>query len=481
MSITKLKLVLLMFLSLSMTNINSQKKLDSKTKYKRIKKLRKKYKFTISLDTVDVALVGTTPSKWIDGKTYNYLVSDVKIIDLSDRKLKPHDAPYNMMQFSIATRDYRYDNGYFRVFDKNNKMGLIDIYGNVLIKPQFDEIGAFNKEGLAVATIGNKLNVINLQGKTQLKEPYKYIFDNKKYNWKNGREFPVVHNGKLIISKDNKKFGLLDIKTNKIVSPIKYDEIKEIYIGDYKKLGLLAKINNQVTILDKDNGKELVKPVFQYFLNYLHKNKKYLTGVTPDNKMNAIDLDTKEFVFPDEMAKKLTKIMILTSDIFAVELKNNNSKKMWGVYDIAKKNYIIKPTIQNVQYGNYVNTPYFVVFKSFKNKYRLYSLKTGKLINNDPNTDYKILKMGPKKKIFLLVWSQPDRHNSKTFCSLYSSDGKTVFSKAEMNYTHLTIKKDFFYIEEHKNCYPCIKLFTAYDFNGNLIGEKYKYLPPTKK
>ena len=48
MSITKLKLVLLMFLSLSMTNIYSQKKLDNKTKYKRIKKLRKKYKFNFS-------------------------------------------------------------------------------------------------------------------------------------------------------------------------------------------------------------------------------------------------------------------------------------------------------------------------------------------------------------------------------------------------------------------------------------------------
>lgn len=108
----------------------------------------------------------------------------------------------------------------------NGKYGLIDITGNVILEPQWDEIRSFY-EGIALAKKDDKTFVIDITGKVLFESQWDGIGD--------------FHEGIAVISKDG-KYGLID-STGKIISEPQWDDLDRNYMA-YEMPSIVRKGNN---------------------------------------------------------------------------------------------------------------------------------------------------------------------------------------------------------------------------------------------
>ena len=103
-------------------------------------------------------------------------------------------------------------------FEENSLWGLKDKKGNIVTPAVYDEIFAFNEEGIAVAQKNGQFGYLRNDGKILVACTYDEAFDslfieNRSYG---------------IIEKDSKS-GLIDIDTGKTVVPCEYDELELLW------------------------------------------------------------------------------------------------------------------------------------------------------------------------------------------------------------------------------------------------------------
>lgn len=218
---------------------------------------------------------------------------------------------------------YKFENNYaaFRTF--NNKMGLIDSLGNVIIKPNYQYID--NKKDLKnlfeAAIILNKKykrGFIDLQNK--IKIPFEY--DDLYY----------LGNRLVRVSKSNKT-GVIDTE-NKIIIPLKYD-----YIQNQNGI-LFVQTNNAIDLFDA-KGKQLTN--FKALDIDYFKNKKSI--VTLPNK-NTFIIDDQGSIILNPIKNHQFE-SVFTSDAYLI--KNTTSKKKGiinssGQYEIECKYDEISPS-----------------------------------------------------------------------------------------------------------------------------------------
>lgn len=90
------------------------------------------------------------------------------------------------------------DNHFY--FTQNNKWGVIDSAGRILIQPQYDRIGLGISEGLIRVKRGDKWGYIDISGETVL--DFKYDFA---CNFRNGKAYVIDNNEPMFISKNGEK------------------------------------------------------------------------------------------------------------------------------------------------------------------------------------------------------------------------------------------------------------------------------------
>lgn len=103
-------------------------------------------------------------------------------------------------------------------FEDNGFWGLKDRKGNVITLPVYDEIFAFNDEGIAVAQKNGKFGYLRNDGRVLIECVYEEAFD------------PLfIENRSYGTIEVDKKAGLIDIATGAIAIPCEYDELELLW------------------------------------------------------------------------------------------------------------------------------------------------------------------------------------------------------------------------------------------------------------
>lgn len=144
-------------------------------------------------------------------------------------------------------------------YEDNGKVGLIDLKGNIVIKPEYDSIeGLRNKEGELLISIDGKYGVINPKGAELLKAKYDYISGDEYYT----EESKYALSGYILGQKtsDGYRYGYMNYK-RKMLLDIQYNDIirlggigsedtdKDIIIVAQKN-GQYGLIKNKEVIID---------------------------------------------------------------------------------------------------------------------------------------------------------------------------------------------------------------------------------------
>lgn len=155
----------------------------------------------------------------------------------------------------------KFENGY-ATFKLNDKYGLVDRKGNVVIPAKYKRIKTHN-EGLAVGQFNGKLYLINKKGQE---------FDLSAYD-----DVGTISEGILSVKKDN-KWGYFDEKGREIVAP-KYMTVNEFKEG----FGRAAMENyTAYTFVDK-NGKEITNEAYPHA-------RDFKDGMARVSKLNSENL-----------------------------------------------------------------------------------------------------------------------------------------------------------------------------------------------
>ena len=122
------------------------------------------------------------------------------------------------------------------VVKRNKKRGLIDHLGNLIVKPEYDDIEDFS-EGIAIVEINNKFGAIDKEGKIVIKPQYSEMYSFQEGLAKVFTESPM-------------KAGLIDNEGKVIVEP-QFDSIKLFSEGF-----AAIEVDHKWGLIDK-NGKVL--------------------------------------------------------------------------------------------------------------------------------------------------------------------------------------------------------------------------------
>ena len=111
---------------------------------------------------------------------------------------------------------------------RNGKWGYYDSNGKLVVKHLYDQVSHY-KNNIAAVKFGNDIFMIDTNGikvnKTYNPNDKDYIFDDFDIDLGMGGEFSYPNFKKI---KENGKCGLLDVKNNKIVVPIEYENLVDI-------------------------------------------------------------------------------------------------------------------------------------------------------------------------------------------------------------------------------------------------------------
>jgi hypothetical protein len=330
---------------------------------------------------------------------------------------------------------YSFENNYavFRTF--NNKMGVIDTTGKVIIKPVFSYI--YNKKELKnLFEVGNEMNKNFKRGYIDLKGNIKIpiIYDDLFY----------VEKNLIRVTKDN-KYGVLDT-LNKMVLPTKFE-----YLSFDNDL-IIARLNSTNSLYDYTG-----KPVSNLqFINISHfKNNNAI--ITFQDKSNAIINNQGNIVL--KSIKDINFEKILDNSLFLVKNKLNSKKGILNSngkflikckYDeieqikaffIAKSNTkkgiisltdsIIKPFVYDEIYPNY--SSYIITLGSiipernnFGENYITIKHKLYGVLN--PNIKIEIIPMRYKniEELFGQYYIVQDDRNKK---GLFFKDGTKILNE----------------------------------------------------
>lgn len=216
---------------------------------------------------------------------------------------------------------YAFENNYavFRTFD--NRMGVIDTTGNVVVKPFFTSI--YIKKGLNnLFEVGKVINKKYKRGYIDLKGNIKIpiIYDNVFY----------VEKGIIRVTKDN-KFGVLDTLNNTIL-PTKFDYIS------YDNNLIITQIKGTKRLCDFQ-GKQIGDVEFKDISNFI--NDKAI--VTFQNKSTSIIDNAGNIIL--NTIKGFSFVNVLNDEKYLI--KNNlNSKK--GVIN-SKGEFMIKCKYEEIK------------------------------------------------------------------------------------------------------------------------------------
>ena len=262
-------------------------------------------------------------------------------------------------------------------YKENDKMGLINLEGDKLTKPIYEEIsGLPYKEGELLVKEEGKYGVINIKGNELIKPEYDQI-NTDNYSDENGYKNSGYIVG--IKTEEGLRYGYIDVKGKEIL-PTQYNEISRIVdIKDDNNIYLIAANNGQygmfknkaqiinneyqsITYNSSDNtltiektkkfgvanlDGQIIIPV-QY--TQIDNTGKYIYAENTDGVKNVYQKDGTEVDVDSNIA-----ILETSNENYDIKIDNTNGT----VYSIIDKNET-QITKQNYTYLEYLYDNYFI-------------------------------------------------------------------------------------------------------------------------
>ena len=222
----------------------------------------------------------------------------------------------------------------------NQKWGLIDTEGKLVVEPQYDAIGEFQPSGLAVMQRNGLVGIFDHRP-VEVIAP---LFEDAK-----------ILNKSLISVKTKGSWKVINLKGQTVLPP-GFQDVENINEEVIK-----FKINDQWGLVDKF-GNQLCAPKFGAIAPY----KKGFFKTKNNSKTGLLNAEGKE-ILPTESQQ----FEIIGENM--VLFKQNN---VWGAVDLSGK-ILLDPEFQSWK----LLTPTFIKFSVEKNTY-LYSVKNQKIIND---------------------------------------------------------------------------------------------------
>lgn len=239
---------------------------------------------------------------------------------------------------------------YFKIYE-NEKYGVIDRKGNILVEPQYDVLAIPNP---SKAVFIGSFNYDSQKGEYQtevINEKNEKILT--KYNGVKPLMFKdalaeVPYEKSVLTYQENGKYGILDLEGNKITNAI-YDEVESLL---YKEGCLLVKQNDKYGVINS-KGKKMVEIEYDSIIadGYYQDETKYqkagfIVGKKKEEgyRYGYIDANGKQLL--EEEYNEIDRITEITKDneIYLLALKNGQA----GVY--KNKKQIIKTSYEEIEY-----------------------------------------------------------------------------------------------------------------------------------
>lgn len=225
----------------------------------------------------------------------------------------------NNAQQNVNTSSKQNDNVLIPVI-KNEKVGYIDLNGQWVIQPQFQDAQLFNNQGLARVKQNNRWCVIDQIGKIIIP-----------INSPSDIDITLCRDGMIQIHQENDTMpltGLYDKTGKEIVGLNKFSFIGDfcglyrenenpVYFYENDVTYFLSAENHLYGVIDK-TGKIVVEPKFQKIDDFC---KNGLALATLDNKQVFID-KTGKTVSEPEQGKKLEKAKIFMMNLVFLKTAN---------------------------------------------------------------------------------------------------------------------------------------------------------------
>ncbi len=171
---------------------------------------------------------------------------------------------------------FEYDNDFIAQYSglglrvsKNKKRGIVDSKGNVIVPPIYDDVSTFYESGFnsfIKVTSDQKIGVVNLKGDIIIPVTYDYI-DAEKGNFK------------VMTAAPDRRIGLYD-KSGKVVVPVAYKWITKS-TTENSKITILEKEDNSYNFLDEKMQLILTENVVDY--GYVLNQDKLLNPFSSTN------------------------------------------------------------------------------------------------------------------------------------------------------------------------------------------------------
>lgn len=261
-------------------------------------------------------------------------------------------------------------------FKKNDKIGLIDFSGKVVLEAKYDDIKSLDfVRNRLIITKENKKGLVDTAGNIIVDTNYDDIIG----------ELTSQKTGYITVleSDENKLYGYISANGDKSINP-QYDEISTISdIQDSNKILLVVKKEDKFGIVDEQNNQILpieFEEIDSLFTNNVFACKKdskwgvvnsnneviidynYLSCVI-NSKCIIVKLNKNEqmFDFEGKAIQETTydKIYGPNDDFMIVEKSDK-----YGVYSLADNKEIIAPSYKRIEY---ISNGLFSVQKSNKN------------------------------------------------------------------------------------------------------------------
>lgn len=325
----------------------------SKKEQKKLKSLKKQYDF-VSINNsnfstpknCDKIIVGSYLRGPSDGGGgFNKGITNLKYVTL-DGNVVQQISDYDItLQFGRDDSNYRY---IMRKISRAGKVGLMDNCGNEILAPTYDHINLFNKEGIAVAFLGNSIDLINAEGKSILEEkiPYKVNYDDF---WRVPKPAEITNlqviAGRIFKSDENGKYAIYDIENKTNVTDFKYTYLSTNTMTFNDKTYIKAGNTPYMTLVDLSSGEELVP--YDKFYN--------VDGFTKLNDTDYVIVIANEEPYNRNLFNPATQELLLPTDFKLYDVKGyvegrpnllkfcGGVSKGCGIFDFEKNAFLLEP------------------------------------------------------------------------------------------------------------------------------------------
>ena len=371
---SKIKVIILVAISGTVIYINSKRIYEEKRNYE-VKQISE-YKYFVYQNNDKYGVINTSGTPVIEALYDDVKIPDpskdvficydgdiTQVLNQSSQSLYTEYSNIDVLTLKDVATDLVYEKSVLK-YKKDGKFGLIDLDGNQITKPIYDEINTLQyKEGEMLIKKEGKYGVINQNGYILVEPKYDQIQADTYYD----SDTHYKYDGYIVSNKTEEgyRYGYISNERDEYLE-LKYNDIKRISEIDSKDVYLLAALNGRYGIF-KEN-----------------KN------IIP-NEYQSITFDSINSIFVVQKGKKYGVLSlegneILKCDFEKIDVKGKylyatNSDQVEQVYDIKGKltdipNYM---TIEDIPEKPDYNIK--ILIQEGKSNYQLY--KGEELVTTD--------------------------------------------------------------------------------------------------